>query len=234
MKYLLLIFIITFAYLPINAQDYIFGIKGGINNNTIGSLYQRPYNNQPGINHQPNKEIGYQIGAYFGVEYGSFFLSPEINYVTLNNNYELPLRKASWSSSKLEIPVLLGFKIVKPLIVYVGPNFNFSRETILEGVQVTSYSDGGPDLERNTVSFNIGVMYRYKRFGVDLRLEKGNKATQEELLDIIYSSYGTNLADLRSYTPDMIKLSVFIDIFRTDGSSFMDLFKGKDNCGCPY
>jgi hypothetical protein len=80
-------------------------------------------------------------------------------------------------------------------------------------------------------------MVKIKRIGIDLRYEGGIKETQEELVDIIYSSYGVNLADLRSYKPNTLRLSVSFDLFRTDGdqigSIFSDLFKGN-SCHCPY
>lgn len=244
-KNLLLLTILLCIISNTNAQEYAFGIKGGVNNNTIGTLYQPAYNNDPEIYNKPNKEIGYQIGTYFAVEFGSFFVRPEINYVTLKNNYELPRKKSNWRSSKIDVPVLFGLKIFKPMYVYAGPSFNFYNETTLDGVQpgVTIYSDGGPDLDRRTVNFNIGVMFRYNRFGIDLRYEKVTsnnyiqdpfKNPNEDELDIVYSEYGTNLANLKPYKPTMLRLSIFIDIIRTDETKLSDIFKGKDNCGCPY
>jgi len=130
---------------------------------------------------------------------------------------------------------LLGFEIFKPISVYLGPNFNFYKETTLEGVQVTSYSDGGPDLDKNTLNLSFGIKASFGRFGLDLRYESGQKETQEELLDIIYSEYGTNLADLKSYKPSIVSLSIYINLISTDGKDidtfFTNLFKGND-CWC--
>ncbi|MCH4551294.1 porin family protein [Aestuariibaculum lutulentum] len=232
MKLKLLLTISLFIFSYSFAQEYAFGVKGGINNNKIGTLYQRAYNNEPAINHQPNKELGYQLGAYVTGEFGIFFVQPEFNYVTFNNNYELPRSKAQWKTSKMEIPILAGVRIIKPVRLYFGPSFNFYKDTELEGVQVTSYSDGGPDLEKNTMSLNFGIMVRYNRFGLDLRYEQATNTTEEELLDIIYSDYGTNLADLKPYQASSLRLSLFIDILRTD-MKLSDLFK-KKYCACPY
>jgi len=233
-KYLLLIgFLAVFNFC--NAQLYSFGVKAGLNQYKIGSLYQRPYNGEPGINHQPIKDIGYQFGGFFNVKFGKFFIQPELNYVKSKNHYDLPRKVSNWNTSKTEIPVLLGFEIFKPISVYLGPNFNFYKETILEGVQVTSYSDGGPDLDKNTLNLSFGIKASFGRFGLDLRYESGQKETQEELLDIIYSEYGTNLADLKSYKPSIVSLSIYINLISTDGKDidtfFTNLFKGND-CWC--
>ncbi|MFI1745749.1 hypothetical protein [Thalassobellus sediminis] len=233
-KHLLLLSFLAISYLS-NAQLYTFGVKAGLNQSKIGSLYQRPYRGEPGINHQANKNISPQFGAFFNVKFGKFFVQPELNYVKLKNNYDLPLKKSYWNTSKFEIPVILGFEIFKPLSLYFGPNFNFYNETTLDGVQITSFSDGGPDLEKNNLSLNFGIRADFGRFGLDLRYESGQKATQEELLDIIYSEYGTNLADLKSYTPSIVSLSLYINLISTDGRNintfFSDLFK-NDDCWC--
>ena len=80
-------------------------------------------------------------------------------------------------------------------------------------------------------------MLKAGRFGIDLRYETISQSTQEELLDIIRSEYGVNLADLRSYKPNVISLSLFIDILKTDkddiGGFFSGLFK-NNKCYCPY
>ncbi|RED48257.1 porin family protein [Seonamhaeicola aphaedonensis] len=219
------------------SQDYVFGVKAGLNNNTIGDINSRGGSiavGKPNEVFGPNKEISYQIGAYFMAEFGSFFIRPELNYVSLKNNYDFPLRKANWETSKIEFPILLGVEVFEPISIYAGPSFNFFDEVILDGVQVTSFSDGGPDLEDKSISLNFGVMFRYNRFGIDLRYEISTNETEEELLDINNSAYGVNLADLRVYKPKMLRLSLFIDLFRTDGTSLADLFKNDNNCGCPY
>ncbi|WP_242119770.1 outer membrane beta-barrel protein [Aestuariivivens sediminicola] len=219
------------------SQEYAFGLKGGLNTNSIGDINSRGGSIAAGKADElfsPKQDIGYLIGGYFMIEFKRFFIRPELNYVDLQNHYDFPRRKSKWTTSKFEIPLLVGYEIVKPVSVYAGPNFNFFDEIQLEGVQVTSYSDGGPDIDRNTVGLNIGVMVRYNRFNIDLRYEMGTKQTEEELLDINNGAFGVNLADLRAYTPSTLSLSLSIDIFRTDGKSISDLFKNDGNCGCPY
>lgn len=219
-----------------NAQEYTFGARGGINQYTIGNLYQRPYNGDPGISHTPKKNLGYQFGGFINVKLGKFFIQPEVNYVKSKNHYNLPKKTSYWNTSKMDIPVLLGFEIAKPVSVYIGPDFNFYNATTLDGVQVTSYSDGGPDLDKSTVNINFGIKVSFGKFGLDLRYEAGQQKTQEELLDIIYSQYGTNLADLKSYAPHILSLSLYIDLISTNGrdfdSFFSNLFK-SNNCWCP-
>lgn len=105
------------------------------------------------------------------VEFNKFFIRPELNYVSLKNHYHFSRKKANWSTFKMEVPLILGVKILKPVAIYAGSSFNFYDETTLDAVQETTFSNGGPDLDRKTTSLNFGIMARYNRFSLDLRYE---------------------------------------------------------------
>jgi len=241
MKKLLLLIVLALSTINYtSAQDYGFGLQGGLNTYKIGSVNSRGGSiaaGKPDEIFQPKKTIGYQFGAYFVAQFGKLFIKPEINYVSSKNKYDFPTKTSYWKTSKIDIPLLVGYEVFDPVSIYAGPGYNIYGDTTLDGVQVTSYSDGGPDLDKTAFNLNVGIMVRFKRIGIDLRYESGFKATQEELLDIVYSAYGVNLADLRSYKPNTLRLSVFFDLFRSNGddigSFFSDLFKGN-KCHCPY
>ena len=239
-KYLLIALFFSLIFNFSVAQEYVFGVSGGLNNNTIGIIESKGTNFEVG-NFDGKKDISYQIGAYFMAEWQAFFIRPEFNYVSMENHYEFPKRDAKWTTSKLEVPILIGLKIGKPVAIYAGPGFNFFDDYQLEGVQdANNFSDGGPDIDKTTVSLNFGIMLRYKIFVIDLRYEVGTKeltegdGTERANYDIDFGRYGVNLADARPYTPKMLRLSLSIDIFRTDGTSIADLFRKKNCYGCPY
>lgn len=239
-KYYLFTVITLLSVVFGEAQEYGFGVQGGINTYKIGSVNSRGGSiaaGKPNELFQPKKALGYQFGGYFLVQFNKLFIRPELNYVSSKNKYDFPTKTAYWKTSKLDIPLLVGYEVFSPVSVYAGPGYNIYGDTTLDGVQVTSYSDGGPDLEKTAFNLNVGIMVKFKRIGIDLRYESGFKETQEELVDIVYSGYGVNLADLISYKPSTLRLSVFIDLFRTDGNNigsfFTDIFKG-DGCHCPY
>ena len=62
------------------------------------------------------------------------------------NHYDFPDKTSNWKQSQLEIPLLAGFTIFDPISIYAGPSFNFYSDADLDGVDVTAFSDGGPDL----------------------------------------------------------------------------------------
>ena len=223
-----------------NAQEFAMGIRGGINQYSIGDINSRGGSiaaGQPDELFSPNKEIGYQFGIYLTVILNKFYFQPEVNYLSARNTYDFPLQTANWRTSKFEVPILIGYEVFDPVSIYVGPIISFFGDTELDGVQVTGFSDGGPDLEKNSFNFMIGAQFKWKRFGVDLRYEIGMTDAEEELLDIVNSSYGVNLADHLPYKPNVLSLSFTVDIFRTDslnvGGLFSNLFQGN-KCYCPY
>lgn len=238
MKKPLILVLLLFICAFINAQEFTLGLKGGLNHYTIGDINSRGGSlpiKPPDELFTHNKDIGTQFGVYVNVEFGKLFIRPELNFVSSKNNYEFPNKTSIWKTSKIDIPILIGYEIFDPITIYAGPGFNIFNDTTLDGVQVTSFSDGGPDLEKTTININFGVMLRFGRYGIDLRYEYGLGETKEELLDIIRSEYGVNLADLRAYQPNVLSLSLTIDVLRTAddnlGWFFSNLFR-SNTCNC--
>lgn len=213
--------LITFS--SANAQEYTFGVKGGINFNNIGELYH--YGNASGLGTSvtPNedtvfpaeKEMGFQIGAFAMIAFDKFFIRPEVVYVSSKNNYPLAFETAYWTSTKIDIPILVGYKIYEPVSLYVGPSFSSISDMKLEGVeQGSSY----PYVYKNSsTSINAGILAEFGRFGVDLRYQYGITKVEELRVNIDRGVYGTNIADLLEYNPSQIQLSVHINILSING-----------------
>lgn len=238
-QYLLIISVIFITSLSF-AQEFSVGARGGLNYYSIGDINSRGGSIQSGLAdvlYSPNKEMGTQFGAFLNVEFGKLYVRGEINFVSNNNNYDFPNKVSKWKASKTNIPILVGYKVFDPISIYAGIGFDVINKVSLDGVQETSFSDGGPDLEKTSTNVTVGIMVEFKRFGLDLRYEPGSKETQEELLDIDNGKYGVNLADLRSYKPSQLSLSLNIYLFRTNSSDigglFTNLFR-SDKCHCPY
>ena len=241
-KYLL-IGVFTWVSVTLQAQEFGFGLRGGINTYSIGEIItvgsNGPNGPEAGLVFDPVKDVGYQFGGYFVAQFGKFYLRPELNYMSFENHYDFPDKQSRWSRSKIDFPILLGYDILEPVSIYAGPDFGFFSDATIEGVQGTSFTTGnvGPDLEKTSVNLALGVIFRFKSIGIDLRYELGLAETAEEREDFIRSEYGVNLADLKAYNPNIFSLSVFIDVFRTDsgdiGNFFSGLFK-NNSCYCPY
>ena len=215
----LFIVILLTSFSVVSAQEYTFGLKGGINFNNIGELYHYGPESGGGINANPaidtyykaDKEMGIQFGAFAMVAFDKFFIRPEVNYVSSKNSYPLALKTSHWTSTKIDIPLILGYKIYEPISLYAGPVFSNISTMELEGVE-------SPILfEKSAINLNAGILVEYGRFGFDLRYEYGLKPVVEQEINIFATTYGTNRGRLLEYNPSQIQLSVHINILKING-----------------
>lgn len=214
----IVILLISFSF--VNAQEYTFGLKGGINFNNIGELDHYGLARGGGVNAVPStdliypadKEMGMQFGAFGMIAFNKFFIRPEVIFVTSKNSYPLALKTSNWTSTKIDIPILFGYKIYGPFALYAGPSFSSISDMKLEGVeQGSSY----PYVYKNSsTSINAGLLVEAGRFGVDLRYQYGITKVKELRVNIDRGIYGTNIADLLEYNPSQIILSVHINIIK--------------------
>src|SRR5690606_12223707 len=98
------------------------------------------------------------------------YLRPELIYTRTKSDYD----DGDFKMSKLDLPVLVGAKIIGPLHVFAGSAFQYILDTEYDGISID-------DVESDfTVGLNIGAGVNIGRFGVDLRYERGfsdNEAT---------------------------------------------------------
>jgi hypothetical protein len=213
----LFIVILLIFFSSVNAQEFAFGVKGGINYNNIGELYH--YGDWAGANPTPvndfyyvaEKEMGTQFGAFAMVALNKFFIRPEVNYVSLKNSYPLALKTSYWTSKKIEIPVLLGYKIFQPVSLYAGPSFSSISEMNLEGNQENLKPF---TYKKSSTAINAGLLVDIGRFGFDLRYQYDNAKVEALEIDIDRGTYGTNRGRLLEYNPSQIILSVHINIIK--------------------
>lgn len=229
-KKIILIFFVLGVQLAFS-QEINIGLKGGANYNIIGKLYHLGTANGGGIGLTPTEDYYYkadsQIGLTFGVfgkvNFDKFYIQGEINYAKLNNSYPLALQTTKWEATTLDIPLLVGYRLLYPVAVYAGPNFRVNNDITLEGVQ-------NPILyEKSVLGISAGFHVELDIATVDLRYTFG--ATKEKLqrIDIDRANYGTNVAYLFSYHPNQIILTVNVPLisFNKSGSKWKNNRNGQ-------
>jgi len=165
MKKLFYLFIFIFSYTTIaNAQlDINYGIKAGLNYNSNGDLSIS--GGLAGINESidSQKEVGSHLGIYSQLNFNKFYVKPELVYTRTKSTYNGNFSSLEFKLSTLELPVLIGYKVVKPISVYVGPSFQYILDT-----------DFLPSFDLNiendiVLRLNIGITLNISKFGIDLR-----------------------------------------------------------------
>jgi hypothetical protein len=171
MKNLYLVLVVFCLTFTANAQFLNWGIKGGVNYNENGDL--RAINQGDPISLSSNEEVGYHIGILSEIKLPLFlYIRPELVYTHTESSYKLDSDQGTLKLDKLELPVLVGFRVFKIGRFFFGPNFSYIMNTKLsvpesiEGVSNVSSDDF-------LVSGQIGLGLNFGKIGADIRWETG-------------------------------------------------------------
>ncbi len=173
MKNLALLLLIFCMSLSVNAQFLNFGLKGGLNYNANGDLRAFNIAGDEIADLSSNDEIGFHIGMLAEIKLPLFlYIRPELVYTHTESSYEIENDKSTLKMDKLELPVLVGFRVFKIGRFFFGPNFTYVLNTKLsvpeniESVSNVSYDDF-------IVSGQVGLGLNFGKIGADIRWETG-------------------------------------------------------------
>ena len=131
---------------------------------------------------QFNLMFSTELGSVAG-EAGKIYLRPELVYTRTKSTYSVDGNNNDYNISKLDLPVLLGYKIIGPLHVFAGPAFQYTLSNDLDGLNVE-------DVENDfTVGLNIGAGVNLGKLGLDVRYERGFSENEAEFI-------GNNVTDI--------------------------------------
>lgn len=183
---LFLIFGVTFLSL---SQEISYGLKGGINYTMGGQItgIQARFSDET---FEANGEIGFHGGAFGQINWGKFFVRPEVVYTSLESTFEFPNQPSTYSVETVTVPLLIGYNIVGPLDIYAGPVYSNVLSATLEGEEFRD-----PIVVQNSpINAQVGAKVEYGRFGIDVRYERNLSSEEVQGLDILNAEYGINEA----------------------------------------
>jgi hypothetical protein len=153
--------------LLVNAQSG-YGIKAGISYNSNGELKEITSEVSDAYKDGGKGKSGYNIGFYGKLDLGPIYLRPELVYTKTTSEYELNSgAKEDYKVSKLDMPVLIGFKLIGPLNIFAGPAFQYILDNDLKGIEISNVKNNF------TIGMNIGASVEFGRLGIDVRYERG-------------------------------------------------------------
>ena len=165
------IVLFSFAFLATfmitNAQSD-FGIKAGLSYNSNGKLKDATTEIGNVIDNKGSGKSGFNIGFYGKLDLGPIYLRPELVYTKTSSEYELNSGSTEdYKISKIDVPVLVGIKLIGPINVFAGPAFQYYLDNDLKGLNFE-------DIENEfSVGINIGASVELGRLGIDVRYERG-------------------------------------------------------------
>ena len=154
-----------------------FGLKGGLNFDSMGDL---DINSASLESVSSKSKTGFHLGTFIDYNLLLISLSQELIYSENKTSFE----ENSLSISKIEIPVLIGYKVFgKFLTLFTGPSFQYilnlkSRELNLEEVN-----------KNLTMSLKVGFKFFIKQIGISLFYERGFTENEVKLKNLNNNSY---------------------------------------------
>tara|TARA_R110002073_G_scaffold72537_1_gene177182 strand:- start:160072 stop:160686 length:615 start_codon:yes stop_codon:yes gene_type:complete len=162
MKKLTPVLILLFSFLVSHAQLNVkYGLKAGMNYSSFGDLtFIGGFAGS--INTKAESEMGYAFGVITEINVDKFSLISELLFQQSKSSYN----NFQYKVSSLELPLLTGYSIIKPLTVYIGPSIKYIVDDALEGL--FNSDDFGVD-KKTLLKANIGISTQLNKFKVDLR-----------------------------------------------------------------
>lgn len=171
-----------------------FGIKAGLNYNANGDYFESIGDAAK----DPSRNVGYHLGI-FGKLGNDIYLRPELVYTRTKSDYD----GDDFNMSKLDLPVLLGIKVIGPLNVFAGPAFQYILDTEFDGITID-------DVDNDfTVGLNIGAGISINRIGVDIRYERGFSDNEATFINNNITTVGPSRIDTR---PDQLIVSLSLKL----------------------
>lgn len=166
-----------------------FGFKGGLNYNANGDYFESIGDNAQ----HPDRNIGFHLGI-FGKVGNKIYFKPELVYTSTKSDYD----DDSFNMQKLDMPLLVGARILGPVSVFGGPSFQYILDTEFDGIAISEVENDF------TVGLNFGIGLNFNRVGIDLRYERGFSDNEAVFIN---DNIGTSPSRLDT-RPDQLILSL--------------------------
>jgi hypothetical protein len=171
-----------------------FGIKGGLNYSANGDYFESAGE----AARHPDRNIGYHIGL-FGKLGNRFYFRPELIYTKTQSDYN----GDKLDINKLDMPLLVGAKVIGPVHVFAGPAFQYLLDTDFDGISINRVESDF------TVGLNIGAGVNLGKVGLDLRYERGFSENEARFINTNITTVGESRVDSR---PDQLILSLSVKL----------------------
>jgi hypothetical protein len=153
------------------SQELEFGLKAGLSADNI------KLNNTNGLTTSVEGNNTFNFGAYgrFKVMVIGLFVQPEIIFNKRASNITLTDNGKSYtfshSANYIDVPVLVGFKMLKLFRIYGGPNFQFMTKQNTDINSLNNADFQKVDLKKNTTGVQLGVGLDLLKFRVDAKYD---------------------------------------------------------------
>jgi len=208
----------------LQAQEFQVGLKGGINKTfggEITGIASTPDYTDETFNAEG--EIGFHGGIWTQVNFGKFFIRPEIVYSKLKSRFDFPQGPALYEVEELSVPVLVGYNIFGPIDIYAGAAYKNIMDATIERLE--PITDPPQVVVQNSpFSAQIGVKVEFGSFGLDIRYDR-TLATKEPQVNMDFVSDNSNFdipvlnrADIDDARLNQLIVSLTVKLFDSENA----------------
>lgn len=196
MKKTLFIAVFALIGMTVSAQkDSGFGITGGLNYNGNGDYFESATD----VANAPDRNVGFHAGVFGKIKLGPIYVRPELVYTKTKSDYD----GSSFDMSKLDVPVLVGLKIIGPVHIFVGPAFQYILNSEFDGI-------GIDEIENDfSVGAQFGVGVNLGKLGIDIRYERGFSDNEARFVNTNIASLPDSRIDTR---PEQVILNLSLKL----------------------
>ena len=178
------VFLILFMISSSATAQIEFGIKGGLNfNSGLNETYLiealQSQGKPDGDFNIFDKKTGHFFGLYSKINFGRFYVQPELLYAKINSEYDLTY---TWnllgeiinefSENRIQIPVKVGVGLLQgKLNFFGGPAFNFISDVYFTDNNVKQSI--GDLYEKSLITLQYGVYVDLGKIGFDFTINRG-------------------------------------------------------------
>ncbi|MBT9190272.1 MULTISPECIES: porin family protein [Zobellia] len=189
----------VFALISIAAfsqKDLVeIGVKAGLNYSANGDYFESIGD----AARDPDRNMGYHLGLFTKIGVNRIYFRPELMYTKTKSDYS----GDKFDISKLDMPLLVGVKIIGPLHVFAGPSFQYILDTEFDGISID-------DIENDfSVGANIGAGVDLGKLGIDIRYERGFNSNEATFINTNITNLGPSRVDAR---PDQLIVSLSLTL----------------------
>ena len=191
-NYLLgLFFIFAATFTALSQTTFEYGLKGGINYSMGGEIEGNTSNTTYwGGTAEGEGALGFHGGVFGQVNFGKFFIRPEVVYSSLTQEFAIPKKEENteFNVQTFTIPLLLGYNIYGPLDIYAGPVYSNVLDAQIPNEELNDVIV----VQSTPINAQVGAKVEIGRFGLDVRYEHSLSEAERQELDFVNSEYGGN------------------------------------------
>ena len=193
MKKIVFAAVLLVTQLSMAQKETGIGVKAGLNYAQNGDLKAAISNGANDIIAGSEQKMGFHLGLYAKMNIPIFYLRPELSFTHTKSAYDFSGTNGTFSQTKIDLPILLGYELLGPIHVFAGPSFQLvlANDFDVNAIDLK-------DLEKNTsLGIQFGAGINLGRLGLDVRFERGLSPNQIKLINNNVTNLPDSLIDTR-------------------------------------